>query len=156
MFFHPAAHRLAKVFSPVLNRRAATAIVEERGRQSMTHVIYSLLRRSLAGSRRTAEPKPKYRKAFFIFFHRVHPRASKGHAGNRAMHSRIIGWPAYPAFVSLRHFFEACGDELIDAFSRLRGLFGDAAMKLRRDAQRGRPGIRLFRFGATLFAPLPI
>src|ERR1700731_2170646 len=122
----------------------------------MTHVIYSLLRRSLAGSQRTAEPKPKYRKAFFIFFHRVHPRASKGHAGNRAMHSRIIGWPAYPAFVSLRHFFEACGDELIDAFSRLRGLFGDAAMKLRRDAQRGRPGIRLFRFGATLFAPLPI
>src|ERR1700730_5137206 len=79
MFFHHGAHRLAKGFSPVLNRRAATAIVEERGRQSMTHVIYSLLRRSLAGSQRTAEPKPKYRKAFFIFFHRVHPRASKGH-----------------------------------------------------------------------------
>jgi hypothetical protein len=39
------------------------------------------------------------------------------------------------ARVSLRHFFEAFGDELIDAFSRLRGLFGDAAMKLRGDAQ---------------------
>jgi hypothetical protein len=32
---------------------------------------------------------------------------------------------------SLCHFFEAFGDELIDAFSRLRGLFGDAAVKLR-------------------------
>jgi hypothetical protein len=39
------------------------------------------------------------------------------------------------ACVSLCHFFEAPGDELIDAFSRLRGLFGNAAMKLRSDAQ---------------------
>jgi hypothetical protein len=39
------------------------------------------------------------------------------------------------ACVSLSHFFEAPGDELIDAFSRLRGLFGNAAMKLRSDAQ---------------------
>jgi hypothetical protein len=37
--------------------------------------------------------------------------------------------------VSLRHFFEAFGDELIDALPRLRGLFGDAAVKLRGDAQ---------------------
>jgi hypothetical protein len=36
---------------------------------------------------------------------------------------------------SLRHFFEAFGDELVNAFSRLRGLFGDAAVKLRGDAQ---------------------
>jgi hypothetical protein len=37
--------------------------------------------------------------------------------------------------VSLRYFFEAFGDELIDTLSRLRGLFGDAAVKLRGDAQ---------------------
>jgi hypothetical protein len=36
---------------------------------------------------------------------------------------------------SLRHFLEAFGDELIDAFSRLCGLFRDAAMKLRGNAQ---------------------
>jgi hypothetical protein len=51
------------------------------------------------------------------------------------MHSRLVGWPAYPAWVSLRHFFEAFDDELIDAFARFRCLFGDAAVKLRGDAR---------------------
>jgi hypothetical protein len=51
--------------------------------------------------------------------------------------------------------FRGFAYELINAFSRLRGLFGDTAMKLRGDAQRERPGIGFFRFGAPLFASFP-
>jgi hypothetical protein len=58
-------------------------------------------------------------------------RASVEHAGNRADALSACRAAGLSARVLLRHFFEAFGDELIDAFSRLRGLFGDAAMKLR-------------------------
>ena len=37
------------------------------------------------------------KRSQFIFIHRVHPRASGEHAGNRAMHSRLVGPSAYLA-----------------------------------------------------------
>jgi YVTN family beta-propeller protein len=63
----------------------------------------------------------------------VTPDGTKVYVAN--MDSNNVSVIHRPGNGSLCHFFEAFGDELIDAFSRLRGLFGDAAMKLRGNAQ---------------------
>jgi hypothetical protein len=72
----------------------------------------------------------------------------------RGIGARRVG--RSPRMVALCDLFEPLGDELIYALASFGGLFGYAAMKLRRNAQRKRPGVGLFGFDAAFSGPVPI